>query len=224
MKLQNLSWHFLTRNTKASLTAFLRGCAALLAVFALLAYGAHVRDRRSALQEQQIEVQLMSARARLRDTDEKVKTVRTYIDRYQDLRQNGVLVPVDRAVNGDWFDAAITALRGGAVDSYVIGREQAFTGGELTGLTAYRVVSRRLDFKAAVRHEDEFAELMSTLAAKLPGIATFEGCALTLDTRNDASVHGLAASCGIVWYEYYKSDSDVASVAVPPALTPVPRS
>lgn len=194
------------RYSKAALRAMLQLCAAGIFV-CVLAVGIMNARRTTAEQRNALATQgIQAARARLDRVNERRALIDKYQNRYEQLVSEGLTIRFDRSVAGDWFDMAIRAVRAGAVDNYVIGKDAPFVGPETAELTAFRVVSHRLDFNASAADEDEFADLMSAVESHLPGTTAQEACSLTR-TASSESAPRLALHCALVWYEFTPSNT-----------------
>jgi hypothetical protein len=198
------------RYSKVALLRTLQLCAAVLVVCAL-AVG-FVSSRRTASQQrnESAEQHVRAARARLDKANEHHRLIDAYRDRYLQLVREGLTVRFDRAVAGDWFEAATHAKRGTMVDSYVIGKDALFVGPETAELTSFRLISHRLDFKASVADEDEFADLMSAIETRVPGTTAQEACSV-IRNQSTEDVAMLALHCALVWYEFAPSNTELTS-------------
>jgi hypothetical protein len=199
------------RYSKAALNTTLQLCVACMIACALMVGFMSTRrvaaERRAQLADQEIQ----SARGRLEQATARRALIDKYQDRYQQLVREGLKVRFDRAVAGDWFEAAIPPKAVGMVDSYVIGKHSAFTGPETADLTAFHVVSHRLDFSANVAHEDEFADLMTTIERRVPGITAEEACSLTRNRESAVGAQPLTVRCALVWYEFTPNSAESAA-------------
>jgi hypothetical protein len=166
-------------------------------------------EHRNELAEQRTQI----ARARLDRANENRTLIDTYRDRYDRLVSEGLLVRFDRAVAGDWFDAAIRTRRVGVIDDYVIGKDAPYAGPETAELTAFHVISHRLVFTATVADEDEFADLMNSIEKRVPGTTAQEACSLSRNRQSSGGAAPLAARCALIWYEFIPSNTDLAANA-----------
>lgn len=200
-----------SRYSKAALKMTLQLCAALIVVCALAV--AFENSRRSAAQHRnEFAVQrVQNARARLDQANEHRRLIDTYQERYEQLVREGLTVRFDRAVAGDWFEAALRAKRGAEIDDYVIGKDAPFEGPETTELTAFRVVSHRLDFSATAADEDEFADLMSSIEKHVPGTTAQEGCSVIRNRQSGKATQGLGLHCSLIWYEFAPSNTELTA-------------
>ena len=197
------------RYSKVALLRTLLLCAAVL-VACLLAVGFVSTRRTASLQRNEsAEQRVRVARARLDKANEHQLLIDTYRNRYEQLVREGLTVRFDRAVAGDWFEAATRAKRGTLIDSYVIGKDALFAGPETAELTSFRLVSHRLDFSASAADEDEFADLMSAIEKRLPGTTAQEACSVTRNRRSTEDVAMLALHCALVWYEFAPSNTEL---------------
>ncbi len=198
------------RYSKEALQSTLRICAAAVVVCVLVV--AYVRARRTAAQHRNefAELSVRNARARLDRANEDRTLIDAYRDPYEQLVREGLAIRFDRAVAGDWFDAAIRTRRGGTIDNYVIGKDALFAGPEIAELTAFRVVSHRLEFKATAADEDEFANLMNSIEKRVPGTTAQEGCSVV---RNYVApvAEALELHCALVWYEFAPSNIELTA-------------
>jgi hypothetical protein len=201
------------RYSKAALKTTLQSCTVLVIVCVLLV--GYMSTRRTAAQhrDELAEHHVQNARARLERANEHRELIEKYQDRYNQLVREGLKVRFDRAVAGDWFEAAIPAMAFGAIDYYVIGKNTPYAGPETVQLTAYRVVLHRLEFTATVADEDEFADLMSSIEKRLPGTTAQEACSLIRNRQPSGGVESLAAHCGLIWYEFTPGDTDLTADA-----------
>jgi hypothetical protein len=199
------------RYSKAALQITLQLCVASIVVCALMVGSMSTRraaaERRSLLADQEIQ----NARSRLERATDHRALIDKFADRYRQLVREGLNVRFDRAVAGDWFEAAIPTTAVGVVDGYVIGKNSPFSGPETADLTAFRVVSHRLDFSATVAHEDEFADLMTSIERHVPGTTAEEACSLTRNREWVVGARPLTVRCALVWYEFTTSSADPAS-------------
>jgi hypothetical protein len=200
-----------SRYSKAALKTTLQLClgavAACVLVVAFMNERSAAAQRRYDLAEQRVQ----SARSRLERANEHRALIEQYQSRYRQLVREGLLVRFDRAVAGDWFEAAIRAGPPGAIDGYVIGKSTPYAGPETGALSAFRVIAHRLDFTATVAHEDEFADLMSTLEARVPGTTAQEGCTLARNRESSEGAPRLAVGCALIWYEFTSDKADLAA-------------
>ena len=195
------------RYSKAALHRTLQCCAAAIVVCVLAAGFASAR-RTAAQHRNDLAAQAVrAARARLDRANEHRELIDKYADRYRQLVREGLLVRFDRAVASDWFEAAINAGNGARIDSYVIGKDALYMGSAAAQLTAFRVVSHRLDFNAAAADEDEFADLMRSIEKRVPGTTAQEACSVTRDRDSNE----LALHCALVWYEFAPSNTELAA-------------
>jgi hypothetical protein len=133
-----------------------------------------------------------------------------YRDRYQQLVREGLLVRFDRAVASDWFEAAINARNRVRIDRYVVGKDALYAGPDTAGLSAFRVVSHRLEFNATAADEDEFADLMNSIEKRVPGTTAQEACSVARD-RSGGEAEELALHCALVWYEFAPSNTELTA-------------
>jgi hypothetical protein len=199
------------RYSKAALKTTLQLCAASMIVCALLVGFMSTRRAAAERRSQRADQEIQAARGRLEQATDHRALIDKYQDRYQQLVREGLKVRFDRAVAGDWFEAAIPTTAAGLVDNYVIGKDSPFTGPETADLTAFRVVSHRLDFTANVAHEDEFADLMTTIERRVPGITAEEACALTRNRESAVGAQPLTVRCALVWYEFTTGSAEPAA-------------
>jgi hypothetical protein len=200
-----------SRYSKAALRTTLQLCTGAVVVCALAA--AFMNQRRASAEHryERAEQRIHSARSRLERAKDHRALIDKYQGRYDQLVREGLMVRFDRAVAGDWFEAAIPAKQFGAIDGYVIGKSAPYAGPETAELSAFRVVAHRLDFTGKVSHEDEFADLMSTLEKRVPGITAQEGCSLTRNRESGTDAERLAVSCALIWYEFTSDKADLAA-------------
>jgi hypothetical protein len=97
------------------------------------------------------------------------------------------------------------------IDSYAIGKDALFAGPEAAGLTAFRVVSHRIDFIATVADEDEFADLMASIETHLPGTTAQEACSAARNTLSRDVAAALNLRCALVWYEFAPSNLELTA-------------
>ena len=195
------------RYSKAALHRTLQYCAAAIVVCVLAAGFASSR-RTAAQHRNDLAAQgVRAARARLDRANEHRELIDKYADRYRQLVREGLLVRFDRAVASDWFEAAINAGNGARIDSYVIGKDALYVGSAAAELTAFRVLSHRLEFNAAAADEDEFADLMRSIEKRVPGTTAQEACSVTRDRDSDE----LALHCALVWYEFAPSNTELTA-------------
>ncbi|MEA3105835.1 MAG: hypothetical protein QOI88_440 [Gammaproteobacteria bacterium] len=199
------------RYSKAALKTTLQLCAASMIVCALMVGFMSTRRAAAERRSQRADQEIQAARGRLEQATNHRALIDKYQERYQQLVREGLKVRFDRAVAGDWFEAAIPTTAAGLVDNYVIGKDSPFTGPETADLTAFRVVSHRLDFTANVAHEDEFADLVTTIERRVPGITAEEACALTRNRESAVGAQPLTVRCALVWYEFTTSSADPAA-------------
>ncbi len=193
--------------SKAALHRTLQCCAAAIVVCVLAAGFASAR-RTAAQHRNDLAAQAVrAARARLDRANEHRELIDKYADRYRQLVREGLLVRFDRAVASDWFEAAIDAGNGARIDSYVIGKDALYMGSAAAELTAFRVVSHRLEFNAAAVDEDEFADLMRSIERRVPGTTAQEACSVTRDRDSNE----LALHCALVWYEFAPSNTELTA-------------
>jgi hypothetical protein len=199
------------RYSKAALKTTLQLCAATVVV-CILAAGFMSKRRAAAEHRNELaEQRFQGARARLDQANDHRALIDQYRDRYAQLVREGLLVRFDRALAGDWFEAALRAMRTGMIDGYVIGKDLPYAGPETAGLTAFRVVAHRLDFTAAAADEDEFGELMNTIEKRVPGTTAQEACSVTRHRQASVDAEPLALRCAVIWYEFAPNSADVAA-------------
>lgn len=199
------------RYSKAALSSTLQWCAAAIVVCGLA--GGFASTRRAAAQHRnEIATQrVRAARARLDLANEHRVLIDKYADRYRQLVREGLLVRFDRAVASDWFEAAINPGSGVRFDSYVVGKDALYAGPETAGLSAFRVVSHRLEFSAIAADEDEFADLMNSIEKRVAGTTAQEACSAARDRESSGDAEALALHCVLVWYEFAPSNTEVTA-------------
>ena len=199
------------RYSKAALHRTLQCCAAAIVV-CVLAVGL-VSARRTAAQQrnERAAQRAQTAKSRLDTANQHRILIDKYRDRYQDLVREGLLVRFDRAVASDWFEAAISAKNGARIDGYVIGKDALYAGPGIAELSAFRVVSHRLEFNASAADEDEFADLMNSIQKRVPGTTAEEACSVTRDRQSSGDAEALALHCALVWYEFAPSNTELTA-------------
>lgn len=199
------------RYSKAALHGTLQCCAAAIVVCILAAGFASTR-RTAAQHRNEVAAQrVRAARSRLDLANEHRALIDQYRDRYRQLVREGLLVRFDRAVAGDWFEAAINTGKGARIDSYVIGKDALYAGSDTAGLSAFRVVSHRLEFKATAADEDEFADLMNSIEKRVPGTTAQEACSVARDRQSSDDGDELALQCALIWYEFAPSTTELTA-------------
>ena len=200
-----------SRYSKAALSRALQWCVASVLV-CVLAIG-FVSTRRTAAQHRNdlAEQRVRNARTRLDRASEHRLLIDTYRDRYEQLVREGLLVRFDRAVAGDWFEAAIRGRHAALIDDYMIGKDALFAGPQTAELSAFRVVSHRLDFRATASDEDEFADLMNSIEKRVPGTTAQEACSVTRMSESSGGDGALSLHCTLVWYEFAPSNTELAA-------------
>jgi hypothetical protein len=195
------------RYSQASLLATLRMCAGAVLVCALIV-GFMSTRRAAAERRNEISAQrIREARGRLDRANESWTLVAAYANRYQELIREGLTARFDRAVAGDWFESALRARDLGVVDGYFIGKDVPYTGPESTGLTAFRIVSHRLEFTGTAADEDEVVDLMDSLENHVPGTTAQEACSLTRHRESNGGNELLELRCAMIWYEFAPNDN-----------------
>ena len=103
-----------SRYSKAALKTTLQLCLGALAACVLVV--AFINGRSAAAQRRYdlAEQRVQSARSRLERANEHRALIEEYQSRYRQLVREGLMVRFDRAVAGDWFEAAIRAGPPGA--------------------------------------------------------------------------------------------------------------
>jgi t-SNARE complex subunit (syntaxin) len=199
------------RYSKAALHRALQCCAAAIVV-CVLAVG-FVSARRTAAQQrnERATQRAQTAKSRLDAANQHRILIDKYRDRYQQLVSEGLLVRFDRAVASDWFEAAISAKNGARIDGYVIGKDALYAGPGTAELSAFRVVSHRLEFNATAADEDEFADLMNSIQKRVPGTTAQEACSVTRDRLSSGDAEALALHCALVWYEFAPSSTELTA-------------
>src|SRR5258706_3413970 len=199
------------RYSKAALHRTLQCCAAAVVV-CVLAVGFASTRRTAAQHRNELAAQrVQAARSRLDKANEHRVLIDKYRDRYQQLVREGLLVRFDRAVAGDWFEAALSAGNSATIDGYVIGKDAQYTGPDIAELSAFRVVSHRLEFNATAADEDEFADLMNAIEKRVPGTTAQEACSVTRDRQSSGDAEALALHCALVWYEFAPSNTELTA-------------
>ena len=181
-------------------------------VVCVLAVG-FVSARRTAAQQrgERAAQRAQTAKSRLDAANQHRILIDKYRDRYQDLVREGLLVRFDRAVASDWFEAALSANNGARIDGYVIGKDALYAGPGTAELSAFRVVSHRLEFNATAADEDEFADLMNSIQKRVPGTTAQEACSVTRDRQSSGDAEALALHCALVWYEFAPSNTELTA-------------
>jgi hypothetical protein len=181
-------------------------------VVCVLAVG-FVSARRTAAQQrgERAAQRAQTAKSRLDIANQHRVLIDKYRDRYQDLVREGLLVRFDRAVASDWFEAALSAENGARIDGYVIGKDALYAGPGTAELSAFRVVSHRLEFNATAADEDEFADLMNSIQKRVPGTTAEEACSVTRDRQSSGDAEALALHCALVWYEFAPSNTELTA-------------
>lgn len=199
------------RYSKAALHRTLQCCAAAIVVCVLAA--GFVSTRRTAAQQrgERAAQRAQTAKSRLDTANQHRILIDKYRDRYQELVREGLLVRFDRAVASDWFEAAIGANNGARIDGYVIGKDALYAGPGTAELSAFRVVSHRLEFNAAAADEDEFADLMNSIQKRVPGTTAQEACSVTRDRQSSGDAEALALHCALIWYEFAPSNTELTA-------------
>jgi hypothetical protein len=199
------------RYSKAALTAALQSCAALVVVCVLTV--GFMSSRRSAAEHRDDVAQqhIRGAKARLAQANEHRDLSEKYQDRYDQLMREGLAVRFDRAVAGDWFEAAIPPMVPGEIDHYVIGKDTPYAGPETADLSAFRVISHRLDFAATVSDEDQFADLTRSIGDRVPGTTAQEACSLARNRDSSGGAALLTVRCALIWYEFSAGNTDLAA-------------
>ena len=198
------------RYSKSALHRTLQCCAAAIVVCILAAGFASTR-RTAAQQRNELAAQrVRAARARLDLANEHRVLIDKYRDRYQQLVREGLLVRFDRAVASDWVEAAINARNRVRIDRYVVGKDALYAGPDTAELSAFRVVSHRLEFNATAADEDEFADLMNSIEKRVPGTTAQEACSVARD-RSSGEAEELALHCALVWYEFAPSNTELTA-------------
>jgi hypothetical protein len=199
------------RYSKAALHRTLQCCVAAI-VICVLAVGFSSTRRTAAQHRNELAAQrVQAARSRLDRANEHRVLIDKYRDRYQQLVREGLLVRFDRAVASDWFEAAINARNGARIDSYVVGKDALYAGPDTAELSAFRVVSHRLEFNATAADEDEFADLMNTIEKRVPGTTAQEACSVARDRQSSGDAEALALHCTLVWYEFAPSNTELTA-------------
>jgi hypothetical protein len=199
------------RYSKAALRGTLQYCAAVIVVCILAAGFASMRRTAAQHRNELAAQRVRAARARLDLANEHRVLIDKYRDRYQQLVREGLLVRFDRAVASDWFEAALNARNGARIDSYVVGKDALYAGPDTAGLSAFRVVSHRLEFNATVSDEDEFADLMNSIEKRVPGTTAQEACSVTRDRESSGDTEDLALHCALIWYEFAPSNTELTA-------------
>jgi hypothetical protein len=199
------------RYSKAALHRTLQYCACAIVVCVLAAGFASTRQTAAQHRNELAAQRVRAARTRLDLANEHRMLIDRYRDRYQQLVREGLLVRFDRAVASDWFEAAINARTRARIDSYVVGKDALYTGSDTAGLSAFRVVSHRLEFKATSADEDEFADLMNSIEKRVPGTTAQEACSVARDRESSGDAEALALHCALVWYEFAPSNTELTA-------------
>jgi hypothetical protein len=189
----------------------LQYCAAAIVVCVLAAGFASTRRTAAQHRNELAAQRVRTARTRLDLANEHRVLIDKYRDRYQQLVREGLLVRFDRAVASDWFEAAIDARNGARIDSYVVGKDALYAGPDTAELSAFRVVSHRLEFNATAADEDEFADLMNSIEKRVPGTTAQEACSVTRDRQSSGDAGQLALHCALVWYEFAPSNTELTA-------------
>jgi hypothetical protein len=199
------------RYSKAALHRMLQYCAVAIVVCVLAAGFASTRRTAAQHRNELAAQRVRAARTRLDLANDHRVLIDKYRDRYQQLVREGLLVRFDRAVASDWFEAAIDAGNGARIDGYVVGKDALYAGPDTAELSAFRVVSHRLDFNATAADEDEFADLMNSIEKRVPGTTAQEACSVTRDRQSSGDAGQLALHCALVWYEFAPSNTELTA-------------
>jgi hypothetical protein len=199
------------RYSKAALHSMLQGCAAALVVCAFAAGLASTRRTAAEHRNEAAAQGVRAARTRLDLANEHRTLIDRYHERYQQLVREGLLVRFDRAVASDWFEAAIKAGNGAHIDSYVVGKDALYAGSGTAELSAFRVVSHRLEFNATAADEDEFADLMNSIEKRVPGTTAQEACTAVRERQPTGDADELSLHCALVWYEFAPSNTELTA-------------
>jgi hypothetical protein len=200
-----------SRYSKTALKMTLQGCAVSIVVCAIAVGFASTRRTAAQHRNELAAQQVHMARSRLDTANEHRVLIDDYGDRYAQLVREGLLIHFDRAVASDWFETALRARRGAVIEDYVIGKDALFGGSETAELTAFRIVSHRLDFSATAADEDEFADLMSSIQKRLPGTTAQESCSVARNRGSRDEAEGLSLHCALVWYEFAPSNTELTA-------------
>jgi hypothetical protein len=199
------------RYSKAALHRTMQCCAAAI-VGCALAVGFTSTRRTAAQHRNELAAQsVQAARSRFDRANEHRELIDKYRDRYQQLVREGLLVRFDRAVASDWFEAALSARNSGTIDGYVIGKDALYAGPDTAELSAFRVVSHRLEFNATAADEDEFADLMKAVEKRVPGTTAQEACSVTRNRQSSGDIEDLAVHCALVWYEFAPRNTELTA-------------
>jgi hypothetical protein len=199
------------RYSKAALKRTLQLCSAAIVVCAITIGFASTR-RTAAQQRNDLAAgHVQMARSRLNTANEHRVLIDDYGNRYAQLVREGLLIRFDRAVASDWFETALRSRRGAVIDDYVIGKDALFGGAETAELTAFRIVSHRLDFSATAADEDEIADLMSSIEKRLPGTTAQEACSVARNPQERDDAEALNLHCALVWYEFAPSNTELTA-------------
>jgi hypothetical protein len=199
------------RYSKTALKMTLQWCAASVVV-CVIAVGFASTRRTAAQHRNELAAEhVLMARSRLNSANEHRVLIDNYGDRYAQLVREGLLIHFDRAVAGDWFETALRARRGAVIEGYVIGKDALFGGSETAELTAFRIVSHRLDFSATAADEDEFADLMNSIEKRLPGTTAQEACSVARNRESRDVAGALSLHCALVWYEFAPSNTQLTA-------------
>jgi hypothetical protein len=199
------------RYSKAALHRTLQCCAAAIVVCVLVVGFASTRRTAAQHRNDLAAQRVQAARSRLDAANEHRTLIDKYRDRYQQLVREGLLVRFDRAVAGDWFEAALSARSSATIDGYVIGKDALYAGPGTAELSAFRVVSHRLEFNATAADEDEFADLMNAIEKRVPGTTAQEACTVTRNRRSSGDVEDLGVHCALIWYEFAPRNTELTA-------------
>lgn len=197
--------------SKAALGRTLQCCVAAVVICVLAIGFASTRQATAQHRSDVAEQGVRNARMRLARANEHRGLIDTYSGRFEQLVREGLLIRFDRAVAGDWFEAAIRGRHRALIDDYTIGKDALLTGPVTADLNAFRVVSHRLDFRATASDEDEFADLMNSIEKRLPGTTAQEGCSVSRVREAGSDGDALSLHCALVWYEFAPSNTDLAA-------------
>jgi hypothetical protein len=199
------------RYSKTALKRTLQCCAASVVVCVLAVGFASTRrtdaQHRNDLASQHVQM----ARSRLGIANDHRVLIDDYGHRYAQLVREGLLIHFDRAVASDWFETALQARHGAVIGDYVIGKDALFDGSETAGLTAFRIVSHRLDFSATAADEDEIADFMGSIEKRLPGTTAQEACSIARNSQSRDNAEALSLHCALVWYEFAPSNTELTA-------------
>lgn len=156
---------------------------------------------------QRAQADLRNARSQIEQIEQEEATIIAYIDRYQELLEEGVVLPEDRlqflevfAEIRETYDLFPIALKVPEQSNIRL----LYPPGESGGIV--NLNSTEVEINIALLHEQDLSRLLQSLLLESPGLFQVKECQITLNNANATNFLFLGqhqrATCNILWYTF----------------------